>query len=728
MPQTKSFKVFNQFTKGLITEASPLTYPPDATSDESNLVLFKKGNRTRRYGIDYVNTGSLGVAQSGFTSLAVSEYRWIAAANLSGSNFVCLQIGKFLHFCAPDLSFNSSIDLTTFIISGATSGQVAGAQVQMTSGNGFLFVAGPYTDPFVVSWNGVNTFTATKLFVLIRDFVGLDDGLGPDVQPGSLTDAHHYNLFNQGWCSTGGGGNTVTYWTSFGQQSTYVQGGDGLITDYNTNVHAYPGNNKLWWWGVDSNNGLSSNKLANIAAGASRAPNGHYIVNAFSIDRSAVSGIAGFTVESLNTRPAAVSFFAGRVWWGCNQTVYYSQVLDYNKYYKANFCCQEADPTSQQISDLIATDGGTILLADIGTITRLYPVGSGMLVFGTNGVQFIQGSTGGFSATDFSLSKMSPIGMNSPFSVVEVDSNIFWMSYVGIQGMSYKNGIFGPIQGNFDKLNISLDTIQTFYNVNIPAGVRQNVKAIYDPSDNTIRWLFRSASVNGSYYYDSVLNLDMYLQAFYPWKFSTPGTTGPFIVGVFEALNATNITVGSITRPTQTTYIAVMPNGSNFDLAFCQLTKTSFVDWPAVSTTNGFSSYLETGYDILEDATRKKWLPWIYVHFRRTEQNLSTSDSGVTWVADFPSSCTMTAKWDFSDSTVSGKWSTPKEVYRLGRIPTINGASSPVALDTGFAVVVSKNKVRGNGRAIQLRFENSTIGSDFDLLGWGTEFTGNVLP
>ena len=39
MPQSINEKVVNTFIKGLVTEAGELTFPPDASIDESNCLL-----------------------------------------------------------------------------------------------------------------------------------------------------------------------------------------------------------------------------------------------------------------------------------------------------------------------------------------------------------------------------------------------------------------------------------------------------------------------------------------------------------------------------------------------------------------------------------------------------------------------------------------------------------------------------------------------------------------
>lgn len=53
MAQQKGTKVYNTFVGGLVTEAGPLTFPENASADELNMEISRKGNRRRRLGIDY---------------------------------------------------------------------------------------------------------------------------------------------------------------------------------------------------------------------------------------------------------------------------------------------------------------------------------------------------------------------------------------------------------------------------------------------------------------------------------------------------------------------------------------------------------------------------------------------------------------------------------------------------------------------------------------------------
>lgn len=82
-------------------------------------------------------------------------------------------------------------------------------------------------------------------------------------------------------------------------------------------------------------------------------------------------------------------------------------------------------------------------------------------------------------------------------------------------------------------------------------------------------------------------------------------------------------------------------------------------------------------------------------------------------------SCLLKGKFDFGINTNTGKWSTQQQVWRLNALRMDNVSS--VEADYGYSVIETKSKVRGNGKAMVLRFE-SEEGKDFELLGWGVPF------
>jgi hypothetical protein len=726
MPRATTNKLYRTFVKGLITEAGPLTYPENASINEDNCVIYQKGNRSRRKGVDFENghtTSSFYVPIETINQSAITTHVWFSADNKSTKNFLVVQAGRHLYFY--DMSYDPlsaglqtfSVDLNDFAVGGQNPED---AHVHAVAGKGLMFVVSSKIDPFYILYNSTNnTITTQRIVIKIRDFKGLDDGLANDEEPGTLSAEHDYNLRNQGWIDpgNGGGGSSVTYYSPFGGIDTYTQATTAPISTYFTSLSRYPGNNKQWWIAKNATTGaFDPTLLGKFYFGNTRAPRGHYVVDAFNIDRSAVSGVASIPIESITNRPSSVAFFSGRVWYAVDSNIYFSQILDDKS--KAGMCFMEADPTSEDISDLIATDGGVIPIPEMVAVNRIMPVAGGVLCFAQNGIWFVSGTQNGFSASDISVTKISPIGTDSPRSIIHVQDNgsdmVLWWSKVGIQGMKQSMGQFGPIQNKFDTSIISLNTIQTFWNT-IDKDALQYVTAHYDPTTNVVQWLFRdNTTLQYPTLFNRVLNYDLTLGAFYPWTVShVDGTNGPFLAGGFQTQ------VKTANRNIFTKYLCLQGNAGQFAFSFAEENNDSFADWDAAA----FSSYVETGYELLEDAMRNKQAMYVYCYFKRTEENYVID--GDDYTTDHPSSCFFQVKWDWASSQVSNRWSQKTQAYRILQTPPI---PADLTYDTGFPIVVTRNKVRGHGRAIQFRFENNDTGSDFDLLGWAVPYSGNTNP
>src|SRR5690606_36764121 len=132
---------------------------------------------------------------------------------------------------------------------------------------GYLFITEGTTAPLYLSYSpATKAISVNTIDIRNRDFLGVDDGLAVDAQPGSLTDAHSYNLYNQGWDAV-------------------------KVGDYFTSVSAYPSNAQIWFVGKDSNDDFDPALPKKIDFGPSQAPRGRYIINAFnrSASRTALS-------------------------------------------------------------------------------------------------------------------------------------------------------------------------------------------------------------------------------------------------------------------------------------------------------------------------------------------------------------------------------------------------------------------------------------------------------
>jgi hypothetical protein len=340
-----------------------------------------------------------------------------------------------------------------------------------------------------------------------------------------------------------------------------------------------------------------------------------------------------------------------------------------------------------------------------------------MVVFGINGIWSVTGTSAGFSASDISISKVNPIGCESPNSVVEAEGQVYWWSRVGILAMSPKLGQFGPVEGVFDKTNISEQSIQTFYQEGIPESRKAYVKGAYDPATNTIQWLYSDDETLGNYTYNRVLNLDLTLQAFYPW--SLDKTFGPTLTGLFITPRINTIDHPSI-KDSFFKYGFCFPAGQE---SFGRFEDQSFSDFKVVNGVGvKYLSYADSAYELLEDAMRGKMTPYVFTYFRRTEENYVAV--GDDFTIDKPSSCFLQVRWNWANSSASGKWSTKIQAYRHRRVPEFT--ESALGFDTGYPIVVTKHKFRGTGKAVQFRFECDEIGKDFDLLGWAVNYTGST--
>ena len=125
-----------------------------------------------------------------------------------------------------------------------------------------------------------------------------------------------------------------------------------------------------------------------------------------------------------------------------------------------------------------------------------------------------------------------------------------------------------------------------------------------------------------------------------------------------------------------------------------------------------------TGAITAGDSSVDKQVPYVTVHMYRTENSV---DSNL--VPLNPSSCLLRSQWEWSNSPNSNKWSPFQQVYRYRRGYSVNSPSDPY--DTGFEMITTKNKLRGQGRAVSLYFETEE-GKDCRIVGWNININGNA--
>lgn len=673
MPQSEAKFQINQFTLGLVTDANPLADTGPISTDEDNLEILSHGGRRRRRGarIEIGGVTNSDTVTSGQKQeFAFDGFDWDDVAGIPGLEFFVYQQGSTIYFYDKSQSPVSSgqksfsVDLQTYRTSAATAAEVRNTRVSLSAGKGAIFVASPAIEPIIVEYNETNdSITVTEIEIKVRDFDEQSPTIGPQAEVAIPTTGRHlYDLLNQGWYQTG------PYMRDGGSTNRDETPVVVLYLGHSTSENKLPRKNTPWHIGkylvpedsaFESNTFISPQQIRAAPSGNTLSPFGHYILNAFNKDRAqAVRDENDFTttfmVANLDTipteteaeRPVSVEFFAGRAWFALKNTLYFSQQLSRDSLDNVGKCYQEGDPTNEAESDIIATDGGTITIPSMGRVVAMASMTNAIIIFADNGIWSVTGSNGsGFTAIDFAVTKLSNTAMRSPSSIVEAENLIlFWG----------KESIYVIKPGDVDAFPVLEDIaegrITSFYSA-IPSASKENVKGIYNPRDKVIHWMYKGStdtlgtSIN-RFAYDKFLNFSLKFSSFYPWSVDATDTRqimgGTLSSGLLSTIESSVITTTGGVDITNTSGEDVTINtvtqreASNLfkvlllkdDAAtFGDFTDTNFLDWNEENAGLDYSSYVNTFYHIQDDTMAFMQAPYVYVYFRKTEED-STDNFG----------------------------------------------------------------------------------------------------
>lgn len=702
MPQSANISVQNNFSKGFITEATGLTFPENAATDTDNCIFNHLGVASRRFGFNFELNNAEQVQN--LTDKAISTFLWTNVGGDGDETFAVVQIGDNLYFYGVSTNVSLSagkhtsfINLASFTVPGITS--LMGSECTYSSGNGRLFVANRRIDTIYIEYDvNADTFVATRITPMIRDFDGVADSLAVTERPvvgiGGLTTAHRYNLANQGWSDA----NLVSW--------------DNVRTDM-------PSNADVSWYFKNSTDAFDFTTADNRAIGSSAAPRGHFIYSVYNINRSInASGLEDVKINLERFNQTA--FFAGRVFYAGLKTpthssrIYFSQVVESPDQYGK--CYQLNDPTSENLFDLLPTDGGVIDILEAGQIIKMLPMFNTLLIFCSNGVWSISGSQGqGFAANDYSISKISSIVNISDTSFVVVEGTPYWWNLEGIQTITSDK------QTNAVRVNNVTDpTIRSFF-LSIPAESKHNAKGAYDAFLKTIYWLYKSVNHTDTadkYVYDRVLVLNMITGAFYKWSVSTTNVrikglitvlgvrADAFAGDVFNSadavLNGTDTVISFIAGERAATSVVkffVTRNPTdNSRVSFAEANSEDYLDWLGFDGIGqSYDSYFVTGYVIRGKAMTKFQEGYVNI--------ISTGTIHRT-------SYTIRGTWDYALSTDTNRWST-SQFFILN--------------NEGYAYNTKRIKIRGHGKALQFKISNHDP-YPFSIVGWSVYETGNTKP
>ena len=391
-------------------------------------------------------------------------------------------------------------------------------------------------------------------------------------------------------------------------------------------------------------------------------------------------------------------------------------------------CYQVADPTSSTDSELVATDGGTIRIDGAYDIKALIPSGSGLLVLAKNGVwRIVGGSDFGFGAVNFRVERISNNGCRSAASVVYVDGSVIYWGDDGIYTTTTSE------IGDWSSVNLITDKIQTFYN-NISSDSKEIASGLFDHFERKVRWLYNISSTEDT----RELVFDVDLGSFYLNIIAPTSTNFPYVVDIVKVnpftveqltsevtVQGVTVTAGgetvTVTTDVQSSvsreavYVTITSASPTLVYTLSTYRNAAFTDWfsfdgagvdaPSIIVTG----QLNTG----ENSLRKKNKSLV-MHMKRTEEGMTLNDNG-KMTPNTPSSVLVQAQWDWTTSTNSNRWSTPRQYYKPRRLYLPTDIDD--LYDTGFSTVVTKDILRGHGKALNLKF-TSEPKKNMHIHGW----------
>lgn len=749
------------FVGGFITEASPLTFPQNASLDEENFVLLRDNSRRRRLGMDFEAGSTTVFTDVSFPSTGeaiVQTFSWENAGGVPDNLLIVVQAGNQI-----DIFDSKYVPLHLGkIYSEKVTDVSATTRFSFASVDSTLIVANGSQLISAYTYDNGNIIKETYR-LKIRDFFGLSDkigsydyrvGSGISARPSTLTDAHKYNLRNQTWaprvyCNESGAKGDDMIHSFFLKRKSYPSNAD--LSTYSIYPDTAAGKTADWFW--------PSNVLG-YTTGNAYAPQGYFIIDALnrgSSRQTAYEEVRNIYPLSSNLpedkTPSGASVlcsYAGRMFYAG----FSSEVVDGDEYsprlgsyvlYSTlvnslpdlSKCYQDGDPTSKETPDLLETDGGFLRIDGVNSIIGMYSLGSALAIVGSNGVWLVQGgSEYGFKATNYIVTKVTDFGAISASSIVVIDNTLLYWSQDGIYSIAQNQ------YGDFVATNISRDTIQRFY-TDIDYKDKVLAYGNYDKYQKKVEWTYSGYNTSDC----MILGLDLSFNAYYKYRVKSPENGIPVLVSSFVGrpyilssvsdnvvvnngqvtVNGENVEVVETLQQSvqgELKYISLVTNSDKIGYRFCGFTDQTFTDWVSY---NGIGvdakAFLLTGYLNGGDNMKKKQVSHIVTHFKKTEDGYDVGEDEELFLRN-PSSCLVQAQWEWSNHPNSGKWGREWQAYRFRRYYIPENASDE--FNNGHSTVVTKSKLRGSGTVLSLLFKTEPA-KDCHIYGWSMVVGSNGI-
>jgi len=754
----------NKFSGGLFTDSNPLTSPDGYSLDEVNMVLNIDGSRNRRLGMDFeedyseITTTIAGDA----ADIEFATFKWENAGGDPEKSLEVVQVGNEIKVFDLDITPLSDGLIHTHAFSTADVSTTYSFAVV----DGILIATTGEKNPTYFEYTAPSTITSSTFTLRVRDFFGVEDIVddknlfaASDVQerPSTQTDAHVYNLRNQ----------------SFGipriNGDSTVNLADPIVAFRGASSNLFPSNSDDVTQALYANPENTANRtidrfypedLFKNPLGTAKAASGYFIIDALERGTSRLANEAANRARyptlsiSVNTLPVdrtpggptVVAEFAGRVWYagfsgevvdGDERSPRMSSYLLFSKIVDnisdVGACFQEGDPTSREGPEIVDTDGGYVRINGAFGIKKLVNLSDSLMIIAQNGVWRIVGGTEkGFTATSYIVEKITERGCSNAGSVAVVDNSVMFWGDDAIYHVKTdqfgswvaENVTFGRIQRLFDDISIES---------------KRFVKGNYDNFERKVRWLYNTEldstravrelildTTLKAYYVneiqlmegESIRPVSPYVGEPYQLIISTDDVFvggDPVVVVDDEVVVDIEGRIGDSRK--EIGYVVVTSTATVVKYTFASYRDITWYDWVSHDDVGvDAAAYVVTGYvpGPEEDKQRDKQVPYLTVYMKKTETGFLDTDDGDYDVLG-SSSVKIQVMWDWTNSGNSGKWGRVFQAYRHRRLYFPSDDTD--TFEDGNSVVVTRNKIRGNGRVLSIKFSTEP-GKDFHLYGW----------
>jgi hypothetical protein len=696
---------YNTFVNGLVTDITDVNAPENSLKESVNMDISFDGSIFRRNSLKSVAD----LTNPAVRNLTTKYLYKIWETDLGDKYRVIIQIQEEstviqAYFGFYDYSTNAQVKVVNKQASSFDS-------VDITTGKNSCYIA-TGTDLFYIEATSLGVISDPEdISIKVRDFSGISTGLSLTNRPpniGQLSDDRNaYNMTNSGW------GVTINEYSSGTSKKDYEHFFD--------HFGAYPSRADSPTYAIQENPEASDEKrfrASNIDAsylGTSAAPTGSILVHLNDGQATLDENNIPFWLNAVSLynlgkctydKPTTVALNSGRLFFAgvkgsveYASTIFFSRILTNNNL--AGECYQEADPTSSEISDLVDTDGGSIPIPEANNIFKLEVYKDTLLVFADNGVWAVaSGADAGFTATSYAVYKVGDITpLSGSISLTE-----FGVAFASREGVFTLQP--DKFSGTLVPTNILTGKVQRLYN-GLTNTQRASFNLVYDSSNKRLLMSYEDSTGNRT----KALVFNAILGAYYEYVFSTNEigyiTESPttFYVAskedVLDSLGALVTSGGeSVTVPVRLSQN--VPTSVEFlldtvaGLSIATLTGVDYID----DTGTLFDSHFMTNPSVFKDLPREKQVYSLVCQFKKTETGyLEDANGGM--VLQNPSSCLVQSRWDFSESSGTGKFGREYQAYRHKRLHI---PDETLAFDN-YTVVESKSKLRGSGKALQLSFK-----------------------